>query len=582
MLRLRAEGGDEGAENARELYRAIMRAAFTGTVNDFLFNERQDDEVGRDVARHNKNIRAVFEKNGIDYEQWLRYGGMKDFLVSTEVEVDKTDERRALLETRAQSVLHAIAPLEPTLTGREYEPLLHLLEGTESKKKLAGIQGDELRQKLDDLEGRVGTLRRKYPENPAWDAVYEHMGHLREAVTLVNRTDKKETESRERGFRIKLWKRDPRTDIFEGNYTQCCIAVGVKDIPPEGGLTTHDPSTVMQFLADTGINVVEIYDGERKNPIGNVWLFVSKNDLGEPILIADNVEIHSDYTGDPHIVSQLRENLFDFLAEYAKACNLAGAGLGLVGTNDVPYHDMKNVRVPAVDTIGGYLDEYTSRTTRAGRYYLEAYNHTTVGNIRPEAFAKKKSRVGRSFRERARGTGAIVVLPLSSGEPRVIPFTQNVLSEIRNGTSEFFSLENIGDIERIEEENFRGAARQPTEEILRTLSNTRGIQLLVKDGGNLKGYLSSLPASEAEIPVRNEAFDDSDATLYVESVAGNIDPFQTLRVLKEKAKEAGYAKIAMHGVNERLNRLLVRAGFELKEVVRDWLGTTAAYMEMEI
>ena len=133
---------------------------------------------------------------------------MKDFLVSTEVEVDKTDERRALLETRAQSVLHAIAPLEPTLAGREYEPLLHLLEGTESKKKLAGIQGDELRQKLDDLEGRVGTLRRKYPRTPRGTPCMNIWGICAKRSLWSTGPDKK-TESRERGFRIKLWKRDP-------------------------------------------------------------------------------------------------------------------------------------------------------------------------------------------------------------------------------------------------------------------------------------------------------------------------------------------------------------------------------------
>ncbi|MEK7101927.1 MAG: hypothetical protein AAB882_02120, partial [Patescibacteria group bacterium] len=267
MLRLRAEGGDEGAANARELYRAIMRAAFRNSFSDFLLSKNQNDEVGRDVARHNEEVRGIFEKSGVNYEAWLHYGETRDFLVSIEIEVDKTKERRELLKTRAESVLAAIEPLETTLTEREYQPLLHLLAGTDSKKEIAGIQGDELRQKLENLEERIRTLKEKYPAEPSWGGVYEHMGHLREAVELANRPDQKETEPRERGFRAQLWKRDPRTDIFEGNYTQCCIAVGVKDVPPEGGLTTHDPSTVMQFLADTGINVVEIYDSERKRPI---------------------------------------------------------------------------------------------------------------------------------------------------------------------------------------------------------------------------------------------------------------------------------------------------------------------------
>ena len=74
--------------------------------------------------------------------------------------------------------------------------------------------------------------------------------YLKKNLYLSNKKKKKKK-------RVKLWDRDPRHDIFQGNYTQCCIAVGVKDTPTRG-LTTHDPSTVMQYLSDTGINV-EIY-----------------------------------------------------------------------------------------------------------------------------------------------------------------------------------------------------------------------------------------------------------------------------------------------------------------------------------
>jgi len=538
--------------------------------------------MGVDVAEHNAHVREIFERNGIDYDRWLHYDETRDFLVSTDVVVDKTQEHLTLLQSRAEDVMSALLLIKDAITEREYAPLTHILQGTENKKGIMGGQKDELAVKLKTLEKRIRTLQEKYNNTVKWSAVNEHMGHLREAVEAVLKKEKKEVESRERGFRIKTWDRDPRRDMFEGNYTQCCIAVGVKSVPEEGGLTTHDPSTVMQFLADTGISVVEIYDSERKNPIGNTWVFVSKNDLGEPILVADNVEIHSDYTSDPHVKAQLRENLFDFLAEYAKSCGLVGAGIDLVGTNDVSYKDLPKMSVPAVDTISGYLEQ-TSSTLRPGRYYLEAYKHRMLGAIRPEVFEEEHENIKETNKkEEVRQTG-YVVIEHATGQSEATPLTEETLSRIQAGDSDFFTAGNREDIARLEREDFDDETTQPVEEVLQTLSNKNGVQILAKEGERITGYLSSLPASEAELPYRNDHFDDSDSVLYVESIAGSFDPYRVLRDLKENAQQAGYTKIALHGINKRLNRALARFGFETKEITRNWIGgKNAAYMELTI
>ena len=55
-----------------------------------------------------------------------------------------------------------------------------------------------------------------------------------------------------------------------------------------------------------------------------------------------------------------------------------------------------------------------------------------------------------------------------------------------------------------------------------------------------------------------------------------------LKLLKDKAQEAGYAKISLHGINATLNKLLKRKGFETKEKIDDWFGNEAEYMELEL
>ena len=85
-----------------------------------------------------------------------------------------------------------------------------------------------------------------------------------------------------------------------------------------------------------------------------------------------------------------------------------------------------------------------------------------------------------------------------------------------------------------------------------------------------------------EIERESRALLGNKATLYVGSIAGKVDPFRTLNQLKDKAKELGYKKINLHGINPWLNLALRRSGFELKEEIDDWYGQPVQYLEMDI
>lgn len=75
--------------------------------------------------------------------------------------------------------------------------------------------------------------------------------------TIKSLTEKERIEETERKeFIVKLWDRDPRKDLFQGNETGCCIAVGVKEAPP-GAMATLHPETILQYLIDKGINLTK-------------------------------------------------------------------------------------------------------------------------------------------------------------------------------------------------------------------------------------------------------------------------------------------------------------------------------------
>jgi len=482
-------------------------------------------------------------------------------------------------------------------------PLIHILEGT---KKMPGIENsvdmNELLREYDKLKQRLDNLKNKRDPNDSegkkllydqlnWSPIYEHLEHLKEAIDNFA-GDRIETQTKGKGFRIKLWDRDPAKDMFQGNYTHCCIAVGVKDAPPEGGLTTHDPATIFHYLVDKGIQVAEVLDESRRDPIAQVWLFVTKNEYGEPVLVADNFEVHRDYTGDQAVNNAIRDKMFEFLANYAQKCQIDFVGLGRVSTNDVAYNDLPILKVPPIDKVGGYLKDYTSQTVRPGRYYLEAYNHQELAEVYNGQ--KEKERDGKQEEKEAqKRKGAIVIFDVSRNTNQTYQFTPELLREIEEGRRpDIFSDKDFQRLNEIENSSF-GPLAADQDTILIGLKNREGVQLLFRDkNGQLAGYLSSIPAEIGPavfeyIGLNDSQFIADDKTLYLWSIAGRLEGVifdKVLDILKKEAAKAGYRKLSMHGFNKKLNKILLkRYGFrKIREIENCLAGQKADYMELDL
>ncbi len=562
-------------ENVLELYKEMLKAAFEDRFAEFITNPEQDNEVGRDLARHNSKVKKEFEQLDINWNTWLHYQHSNNFTVETEKKVSSLSRFKETLKERATQVLSELEEIRGELSEREYLPLVYIIEGTDKKNKLKDISNyQELNKRYKSLLERINTLKDKHHQID-FSPLYEHIQHLKEAVNLFQDKEATETTTLKKAFRTKLWDRNPKQDLFQGNYTHCCIAVGVKPGEQEEGLNTHDPSTVLQYLVDQGINVVEIRDETNNTTIAQVWLFVSRDELGEPILVADNFEVHNNYVSDTNINNKIRDNMFSFLREYAKELNINKVGLGRVNTNDVEWQSLKTLNTPTIDKVGGYLSDYTlDISDRQGRYYLETHSDHSLAeimNIEDKDKIKEKEEIK---------TGRLIIF--NDNEISTdIKLDKNTINEIKAGQrNDLFSEEDTNSIERIEQESF-GPMAEDIETILQYLKNDRGIQMLFKSKNVLQGYLCSLPANE--FPAHNDAYDNSKDNLYIESIAGKV-PLSVFNVLKEKAKASSYTKISMHGINERLNNVLKkRAGFKTKETISNWIDDKSAeYMEYEL
>ena len=364
---------EENDEENLSLYNDILKSCFEDRFQDFISNEEQGDELGWEIARHNKEVEEIFKKHGINWDNWLVFKEQGTMEVGTA----KKNIRDALFfqfEQRFKEWQEQVIQSEPRLKSSLEKDLTQL---TQKKKdfdpsKININDPQWIETFLPTYFKSLNYIKAKNSDFKLSPESEELFSHLVETIRTLTQEQTKEQTSK-KTFIVKLWDRDPRKDLFQGNETHCCISVGVKETPPGGGLTTFHPETILQYLIDKGVNVVEIVDPETNDVAAQVWIFVSLDKDNKPMIVADNFEVNNRYPAGNNINGGIRESMFKFLKEYAKECNISKVVLGKVGTNDVETSELKTVYVPEIEKLGGYFNEE--------EYYLETLGDKEVMEI---------------------------------------------------------------------------------------------------------------------------------------------------------------------------------------------------------
>jgi len=138
---------------------------------------------------------------------------------------------------------------------------------------------------------------------------------------------------------IGLWKRDPAQDLFQGNYTHCCVAID--------GI---NKDSILDYLVNYSFNLAEIKCNDKI--IGQAYLIATQDtENNNPILLVDNVEVNSDYSGR----EGLEKRITDYVSKFGKSLGFKEV---ITGEN---YQDIDIYNFPRVERnlkiIGG-LPEY--------------------------------------------------------------------------------------------------------------------------------------------------------------------------------------------------------------------------------
>ena len=101
---------------------------------------------------------------------------------------------------------------------------------------------------------------------------------------------------------IRVWKRNPQQDLFQGRTAAQCIALdGIN------GFAGVDE------LLYSYAQLIEIVNKSKNKTIGNACSYWIKDDFGNKALLIDSIGIHPEYENNP----QIRNEIFAFAKEYA-------------------------------------------------------------------------------------------------------------------------------------------------------------------------------------------------------------------------------------------------------------------------
>ncbi len=166
---------------------------------------------------------------------------------------------------------------------------------------------------------------------------------------------------------IKMWDRNPQKDLFQGNYSTCCIGIG-----------QTNGHYMPQYLMNTAFNMIEIVDNKSGNTIGNAMCYFANNN-GQQVFVIDNIEINRNYIPAENIGKKLRTAIKEYAQNITKEVSGKDDIPIILGTkfNDVPTKDlapMKNIRLSFIGDIASqsiYLDIYGGAVPKNSIYGAE-------------------------------------------------------------------------------------------------------------------------------------------------------------------------------------------------------------------
>ncbi len=296
------------------------------------------------ISQINLLTKEKFEKIGLNYEKWLNPNNMIR-LKTADQNVSKTHR---IAEQFCMNVNELLSTPAKNFINKKYYEYIEKdgfklpSEIVQNKSKLKTFMKN-FNTSLAQVWRRAET-NAENPEPKKRSMALNTLtikDHIDELINgAANISDNKEIQSVE--LTVKMWDRFPQHDLFQGNYSSCCI-----------GMNRSNAAAMGTYLTNTTFNMIELIDNTTGKTIGNALCYYIKT-KDKPALVIDNIEINNSFLPSELICKQIRT----VIAEYAKNINKEVCGDRNIPiylgdqNNDVPTGDLKRVKIENSEILG--------------------------------------------------------------------------------------------------------------------------------------------------------------------------------------------------------------------------------------
>ena len=276
----------------------------------------------------NSKTKEMFEELGLDYDKWIQPS--KDIEMKFFAK-DKNAERLTQIGEQIIEDMNTLMenPMLKNLVKKRFAKFIKEdrffipNEYLSNKAKL-----EDLVLKLTDTseQGQLRDLWKRAQDNSSNPdpqraetarrnlTVLSHLGQRLKDITNVGEVKTTKTLD----LTIKMWDRNPQKDMFQGNYSTCCIGMG-----------ECNASAMPHFIMNTSYNMIELVDNTTGKTIGNALCYFVKGESGKPMFIIDNVEIADSVKPSNDVGEELRSSLTEYASQLAK---------DVTGKDDIPIY----------------------------------------------------------------------------------------------------------------------------------------------------------------------------------------------------------------------------------------------------
>ena len=344
----------------------ILRA--TNLEPDFIkYIHDENNEYG--VA--NANTKKTFSEMNMNYDNWLKPNKENEIkFISKDKNTEQlkqivsqiTEDMNTLMQTPAKGFISKqfpncvkgdsfFIPKEYLTSKNKLTEFVKILADTSENGQLAQVwkraQGNITSNDANRVAKAQNTLTVLNHLNQRLD----DLSNVQEGAKLTETLD----------LTIKMWDRNPQKDIFQGNYSTCCIGMG-----------DFNDYAMPHFILNTAYNMIELVDNNSGEIIGNALCYFVKDESGEPTFIIDNIEIRNSKKPSDEVGIELRTAMAEYAAKIAKdVTGNDNTKIYMSGSyNDVEYEDLNSHKenvsfIGDIDTEKIYMDLYGGTTWKS-------------------------------------------------------------------------------------------------------------------------------------------------------------------------------------------------------------------------